>query len=488
MTPIGTSVIIDALASAGELLSVHGAVPARVADVTDDSRLVTPGALFVARAGRGADGHRFIPDAVRAGAVAAVVERLPDEPVAALVVRDGHRATTVLAAAAFDYPARALRIAGVTGTNGKTTSVGMLRVLLDAPGAPAASLGTLGVLLGVTGDPAPGGAGLTTPGTIELQRTLRALVDRGVRCLAMEVSSHSLDQGRIDGLALAAAMFTNVSRDHLDYHGTMEAYVAAKARLVDHLAPDGVAVINADDPAWNVLAPARRIVRFGFRQADVMATGVRATSRGSEFTLRAPDESASVSLPLLGGFNVANALGAAATAWALGVPFATIVERLGTMPQVTGRLERLLDHPVVLRDYAHTPDALDRALEAVRPGTTGRLIVVFGCGGDRDRGKRPQMGAIAEQRADHVIITSDNPRTEDPERILDDIEAGMTQRRHERIEDRRAAIQRAMTLAGDGDVVVLAGKGHETYQVRGTTSHPFDEAVIVRELAEGATA
>ena len=201
------------------------------------------------------------------------------------------------------------------------------------------------------------------------------------------------------------------------------------------------------------------------------------------WTLVAGAERARVSLPLLGAFNVANALGAAAAAWALGLSLGDAAGKLSATPQVPGRLERLLDRPAVLRDYAHTPDALDRALDAVRPFVNGRLLVVFGCGGDRDRGKRPEMGAIAESRADHVIITSDNPRTEDPERILDDIEAGMRGANHERIEDRRAAIAHALGMAGPDDMVLLAGKGHETYQIRGTTSHPFDEQVIVRELA-----
>jgi UDP-N-acetylmuramoyl-L-alanyl-D-glutamate--2,6-diaminopimelate ligase len=229
-----------------------------------------------------------------------------------------------------------------------------------------------------------------------------------------------------------------------------------------------------------------RVVTFGLSSptVDLSAKDIRARGDGSTFMLAASNTAFEVVLPLLGDFNVTNALGAAAAAWALGTPLNVLAQRLSRMPQVPGRLERVLDHPVVLRDYAHTPDALERALEAVRPFAKGRIIVVFGCGGDRDRGKRPLMGAIAESKGDVVIVTSDNPRTEHPERILDDIERGMTQGRHERIEDRRAAIVRALVLAEADDVVLLAGKGHETYQVRGTTSHPFDERVIVRELAE----
>jgi UDP-N-acetylmuramoyl-L-alanyl-D-glutamate--2,6-diaminopimelate ligase len=267
----------------------------------------------------------------------------------------------------------------------------------------------------------------------------------------------------------------------------MEAYVAAKARLVDYVHRDGVIALNADDRAWDVLPGTRRVVRFGMeRPADVTATDIRWTARGSQWTLVAGGDRASVDLPLLGGFNVANALGAAAAAWALGQSPGSIADRLSSVPQVPGRLERLLARPAVLRDYAHTPDALERAMDAIRPFVQGRLIVVFGCGGDRDRGKRPQMGAIAERGADVVILTSDNPRTEDPERILDDIAAGMQETNHERVEDRRAAIARSLEIASPDDLVLLAGKGHETYQIRGTTSHPFDEKVVVRELAAAA--
>jgi UDP-N-acetylmuramoyl-L-alanyl-D-glutamate--2,6-diaminopimelate ligase len=473
----------DALSRSGELLS-SGRMPDTFTDIMDDSRLVTRGALFVAMRGTAFDGHDYLEAAAAAGASGAIVEDPARSPLPAFVVRDGRRAAGIAARQAFGDPAAALTMVGVTGTNGKTTTVGLLRHLLDDTSAQAASIGTLGVLRGSAGEPVPGGSGLTTPGVVELQRVLRQLADGGVRRVAMEVSSHSLDQGRVDGVTFRVAVFTNVTRDHLDYHQTMEAYVAAKARLLDYLAPDGVVVVNADDSVWNVLMHNRRVVRFGISQpADVTATSIRTTPQGSEWTLAAGRDSATVSLPLIGGFNVANALGAAAAAWASGQSVNDIAERLSSAPQVPGRLERLLERPAVLRDYAHTPDALDRALDAVRPFVAGRLIVVFGCGGDRDRGKRPQMGAIAESKADHVILTSDNPRTEDPERILDDIEAGMRGRSHDRIEDRRSAIARALAIAAPDDLVLLAGKGHETYQIRGTTSLPFDERVVVRELA-----
>jgi UDP-N-acetylmuramoyl-L-alanyl-D-glutamate--2,6-diaminopimelate ligase len=364
----------------------------------------------------------------------------------------------------------------------------MLRHLLDEPAARCASIGTLGVLIGSEGMPLEGGGGLTTPGPVELQRVLRALYERGVRTVAMETSSHALHQRRVEGLRFDAGVFTNLTRDHLDYHVTMEAYLEAKALLVGQLTRQGTAVLNADDEAWRTLPMAPRTLRFGMTSAaDVRALDVRYDPRGSSWTLEVCGDRHPVRLPLNGDFNVANALAAAGAASAVGLGAATIADRLTTLPQVPGRLEIIHEAPTVLRDYAHTPDALERALEAVRPFTTGRLIVVFGCGGDRDRGKRPEMGRIAEEFADRAIVTSDNPRTEDPEKIIDDVEAGMSRGRHERIEDRREAIAHAIAGAEDGDVILLAGKGHETYQIRGTMRYPFDERAIVREIIlEGA--
>jgi UDP-N-acetylmuramoyl-L-alanyl-D-glutamate--2,6-diaminopimelate ligase len=285
---------------------------------------------------------------------------------------------------------------------------------------------------------------------------------------------------------IQAAIFTNLTRDHLDYHKTFEAYFAAKSRLISYLAPDGLAVINADDPAWAKLPAAPRRITFGARsQADVTAAAVTVDARGARFTLVTAGGRHPVALPLLGRFNVANALGVAACAVGLGMRPAEVAERLTTAPQVPGRMERIAADPcTVLRDYAHTPDALERALETTRDITApgGRVIVVFGAGGDRDRGKRAPMGAAAARFADVAIATSDNPRTEDPERILDEIEAGMGTRPHYRVTDRRAAIAQALELARLGDTVILAGKGHETYQVVGTEKQQFDEREIVRDL------
>ncbi|HEU5183703.1 MAG TPA: UDP-N-acetylmuramoyl-L-alanyl-D-glutamate--2,6-diaminopimelate ligase [Gemmatimonadaceae bacterium] len=484
--------IVEALRTADLLIGIAGDLPSAVSDIADDSRAIRPGALFVAVKGTERDGHEFLPDAQRRGAAAAIVEDPARTALPSILVRDGRAAAAIAAAAFFHEPASAIRTVAVTGTNGKTTTVGMLRHLLDEPPGASASIGTIGVVVGSRGTPLGVGAGLTTPGPIELQRVLRALSERGVTTVAMEVSSHSLEQRRIEGMRFRTAVFTNLTRDHLDYHGTMELYFEAKARLISHLTPDGVAVVNADDVAWSALPPAPRRLKFGSRGqgAEVWADDVRFMPRGSTWTLVAEPspvtgraaQRAPVTLPLIGDFNVVNALGASAAAIAMGMSAADVAERLATLPQVPGRLEIVLERPTVLRDYAHTPDALERALHAVRPFVRGRLTVVFGCGGDRDRGKRPVMGELAERLADQVILTSDNPRTEDPEHILDEIEAGM-KGRHERIEDRREAIAHALAISSPDDVILLAGKGHETYQIRGTTRLPFDEREIVRVLA-----
>ena len=476
--------IAEAIQAQGLLVERRGQLPTQVNLVTDDSRRVRDGALFVAVKGADRDGHAYLGAAQKAGATAAIVEKAGATDLPSLVVSSARRAAAIAGAVASGWPAKQLTLAAVTGTNGKTTTVNLLRHLLDEPRTRAASIGTLGVLIGSEGKEVPGGSGLTTPGPIELQHLFQQLRDAGVARVAMEVSSHALHQHRVDGLEFDVAVFTNFTRDHLDYHGSMQDYFAAKATLLDYLRPHGSAVVNLDDQAWNGLPGERRRVTFSERvtTAEVHAREIRFTPRGSHWTLVLGGEPHEIDLPLIGDFNVPNALGAAAAAWALGLSGDKIAGRLSHAPQVPGRLELISEAPAVLRDYAHTPDALDRAIDAVRPFTKGRLIAVFGCGGDRDRGKRPEMGAIAAKKSDLAIVTSDNPRTEDPEKILDDIESGMGNVKHERIEDRRAAIARAMEVWSEGDVILLAGKGHEDYQVRGTTKLPFDEKVIVQEL------
>jgi UDP-N-acetylmuramoyl-L-alanyl-D-glutamate--2,6-diaminopimelate ligase len=489
VNPVRVDTVVEALRRAGLLSGSEGTLPQTIDAITADSRAVSANALFLAVRGSERDGHEYLEGAAKSGAVLAVVDDPSRTSLPSLVVTDTRRAAAVAAAAFYGEPAKELKLVGVTGTNGKTTTVGMLRHLLDSADARAASIGTLGVLIGSEGTPLDGGSGLTTPGPVEVQRLLRTLHDMGVRTVAIETSSHALHQGRLEGLRFAAGIFTNLTRDHLDYHVTMEAYLAAKALLIPLIEQGGAAVINADDAAWTQLPSLPKMVTFGLNgDADVRAADVRFGPRGSEWDLVVDAQQSSgivarhlVRLPLIGDFNISNAIGAAAAAWCVGVPVEEIARRLTTMPQVPGRLEIINETPAVLRDYAHTPDALARALDAVRPFTTGKLIVVFGCGGDRDKGKRPEMGRIAQSHADVAFVTSDNPRTEDPERILDDIELGM-QGPHERVEDRREAIARAVHSANSSDVVVLAGKGHEDYQIRGTVKYPFDERVIVSEI------
>jgi UDP-N-acetylmuramoyl-L-alanyl-D-glutamate--2,6-diaminopimelate ligase len=442
--------------------------------------------LYVAVRGSQSDGHQFVNEAVRRGATGVVVEAPQDSGVPEIVVRDGRRSALVLGAAWYGHPGRSLTLVGVTGTNGKTTTTGLIRHLFNQS-ETAGSIGTLGAFDG-RGEPVSSTAGsLTTPGPIDLQATLAALLSQGATHVVMETSSHSLDQGRLDGLAFAAAVFTNLTRDHLDYHGTMEAYLAAKLRLSALLRLEGVEVVNLDEEAWRSIPQRTPRLTFGFHPgSDVRASDVSLDASGSTFHLNGRFGGAEVVLPLLGDFNVANALAAAATALALQLPVDRIVERLSTAPQVPGRMERISDTPcIVLRDYAHTPDALQRALTALRPLTKGRLIVVFGAGGDRDRGKRPLMGRIAAELSDLAIVSSDNPRTENPGAIIDDIERGMGGIPHRRIVDRLAAIHAALDEARAGDTVLLAGKGHETYQVIGTDKLPFDEREIVQNAVRG---
>jgi UDP-N-acetylmuramoyl-L-alanyl-D-glutamate--2,6-diaminopimelate ligase len=483
--PLTWSAVLDELRRA-DLLS---SAPPRAPDPTAigvDSRTAVRGMLYVAVRGSQSDGHRFVADAVARGATAVVVEEPQQPAVPQIVVRDSRHAALVLGGAWYGHPGRCLTLVGVTGTNGKTTTTGLIRHLFNE-GETAGSIGTLGAFDG-RGEPVTSTAGsLTTPGSIDLQATLAELLTRGATHVVMETSSHSLDQGRLDGASFAAGVFTNLTRDHLDYHGTMEAYLASKLRLSTLLQLGGLEVVNIDDDAWRVMAPRAQRVTFGFHPAaDVRATDVALDAMGSRFRIIGRFGSAEVELPLLGDFNVANALAAAATALGLGRSVASVVERLATTPQVPGRMERISDVPcTVLRDYSHTPDSLERALRTLRPLTPGRIIAVFGCGGDRDRGKRPLMGRIAAQLSDLCIVTSDNPRTENPDAIIDDIERGMGGLPHLRITDRLAAIHAALDQARTGDTILLAGKGHETYQVIGTEKIAFDEREIVQRAVRG---
>ena len=481
MTPTWHA-LITGLRRAGLLVSCSDGEPL-VRGLATDSRAVSVGDLFLALPGSVADGHEFVRHAIEQGATAVIGERpVAGGAVTEATVGDAHRAAQVVAELWYGRPADRLDLIGVTGTNGKTTTTMLLRHLLNELGA-VGSIGTLGALDGNGQSVASTAGVLTTPGPVDLQATLASLAGSGVRRVVMETSSHSLDQGRLDGLQFSEALFTNLSRDHLDYHGTMEAYRDAKLRLTQYLELDGVVVVNCDDDAWGEVSGPRTVSFGEHAEADVRASHILPETSGSGFEISGMYGTRIVDLPLMGEFNVHNALAASAGALALGEDLDTVVRRLAFAPQVPGRMERISDRPCsVLRDYAHTPDALERVLRTLRPLVPGRLIVVFGCGGDRDRGKRPIMGRIAAQWADMPVLTSDNPRTEDPEAILDDVERGMVGTDHLRIVDRREAIGAAISAAAADDTVVLAGKGHETYQIIGTERVAFDEAAIVREL------
>ncbi len=472
--------VLERLHSYGLLTQPVPRTELTVSGVSDDSRQVGAGDLYCAIRGYVHDGHQFLREAEKAGAVAALVED-PETSVdlPQFKVANSRRAAAIAAQVVFGDPAAGLSLVGVTGTNGKTTTVHIARHILSQL-CSCGSLGTLGM---VTASGVRVSSSLTTLGPVDFARRLAELKDDGAECVIAEVSSHALSQARVDGVTFDLAVFTNLSRDHLDYHASYEEYLAAKLRLAQLVGVDGTIVVNADEPAWTELAEGRRTIRFALEAtADYMATDIELNSTGSSWTLATPQGSSYVELPLLGEFNVANALAAATVAAVLGTDLRTIASALASTPAVPGRLEVIANEPLVLRDYAHTPDALRRALAALRPLVAGRLIAVFGCGGDRDPGKRPMMGRAAAEGADYVIVTSDNPRTEPADAIVADILPGVVGTPHEKIVNRREAIARAIGMAEPGDLVLLAGKGHEDYQVVGTERRPFDEADVVQEI------
>jgi UDP-N-acetylmuramoyl-L-alanyl-D-glutamate--2,6-diaminopimelate ligase len=462
-----TSRLVAALPGA----RVAGALPPMVDAIASDSRSVRPGTLFVALRGERADGHAFVRDALARGAAAVLVERELDADLhaPAIIVADTRAASSRLADAFYDHPSQALAVVGVTGTNGKTTTTHLARGVCEAAGVRCGVIGTLGGALGELRWP----LGNTTPLALELQGLLAAQRDAGAQAVAMEVSSHALALARVEDVRFRVAVLTNITRDHLDFHGTMERYVAAKRRLFD-LAP--AAVLNLDDPAgaaWAKELP-HAITYAIDAEATLRATDLRLNGDGSTF--RVGEHLVTINLP--GRFNVRNALAVLGIARALGIADEIAVQGLAATHAVPGRMERFGAFGIeAIVDYAHTPDALENVLHAARETTKRRLIVVFGCGGDRDPGKRVQMGEIAARLADRVIVTSDNPRTEDPLTIARAVANGW----NADIElDRRSAIRRAIDDAQAGDTVVVAGKGHETYQIVGTESRPFDDRDEVR--------
>jgi UDP-N-acetylmuramoyl-L-alanyl-D-glutamate--2,6-diaminopimelate ligase len=476
--------------------SVAGDADREIAGLAYHSRDVRPGFLFAALRGQQHDGHTFIDEAIARGAAAVLVDRpVPPRPgVTWIRVADSRRALGMLAAAFFGHPSRRLRVIGVTGTNGKGATTFLVEAILRHAGQRCGIIGTMGVV--VDGAAAPGDR--TTPEAPALQAALRQMVERGCGYAALEVASHGLALERVAGTRVAVAVFTNLTRDHLDFHGSMEAYRAAKARLFAMVEPSGWTVLNADDPAAAVMRRVSRapVVTYGLRApADVRGRDVVLDQDGSTFVAETPQGTARVRLRLVGAFNVANALAAMAVGLTQGVPLPTIVEALGAMPGIPGRFEALHEgQPFgVVVDYAHTPDGLENVLRAARAITAGRLVVVFGCGGDRDRTKRPLMGRIAAEWGDVVVVTSDNPRGEDPVAIIEEIRPGVAQgaagRAVEvRIEpDRRRAIHLALELARAGDLVLIAGKGHETYQEIRGVKHPFDDRQVARARLRAGT-
>jgi UDP-N-acetylmuramoyl-L-alanyl-D-glutamate--2,6-diaminopimelate ligase len=442
----------------------------RVLSITLDSRASKPGTLYCCVPGHRFDGHDFAPAAVAAGAVALLCEKPVDVDVPQIVVRAVRPALGPIAATLHGHPAEAMTVVGVTGTNGKTTTTHLVGAILGAAGRRPAVLGTLG-------------GERTTPEAPELQAHLAELREEGVDAVAMEVSSHALDQHRVDGMRFAAATFTNLTLDHLDYHGDMSAYFEAKAQLFQPGRAD-VAVINASDP-WGrrLLARVRTtgIAVWPFSLDD--AEGLRVGPEGSRFRWRGLQ----LATRLAGRFNVGNALAAATTAQALGVEDGAIVDGLAGIGSVRGRFQPVdAGQPfTVLVDYAHTPDGLEQALAAARELCSGRLIVVFGCGGDRDRTKRPLMGATAARLSDLAVLTSDNPRSEDPERIIAEIAGGASGPGRVLVDvDRTRAISTALETADVGDVVVIAGKGHETGQEINGHLYPFDDADVARDALD----
>lgn len=470
-------------------------------DLAEDSRFVGPGALFIARAGSATHGGRFIPDALARGASAVLTDAATAVPAGVPVARVGDVAGAAarIAERFFGEPSRSVAVAAVTGTNGKTTTAHLIQQIVRLTGGRCGLLGTVHVDDGAERTPAR----LTTPGAVEISRTLARMAANGCGACAMEASSHAIDQRRLDAVRVRVAVFTNLTGDHLDYHGSMEAYAAAKAKLFESLGDDAVAVVNADDAHARRMTRGTRaeVLRCSVRDtgADVFVRASAATARGSDVRVRGPWGEVGGRYGLLGEYNLMNLAEALAGAHAAGSDVMSMDGRLDGLGAPPGRLEPVRTaapgaEPTVLVDYAHTDDALASALSAVRPivPAGGRLWVVFGCGGDRDATKRPRMGAAAALGADRVVVTSDNPRTEDPETIIEMILRGVAARAGAEvaaIPDRREAITHAVERADARDVVLIAGKGHEDYQIvpdgsGGTIRRDFDDRLVARAALE----
>jgi UDP-N-acetylmuramoyl-L-alanyl-D-glutamate--2,6-diaminopimelate ligase len=478
-----------------ELLAGMIAEPLRdnpvITGLTLDSRAVQHGFLFLAVPGTRVDGRAYMAGALARGAAAVAYESNGYESDArvesAIGVPGLRRQVGVIADRFYDSPSKKLKVVGVTGTNGKTTTTHLLAQALDRHGQRCGLIGTLGCGFPDALDPGVH----TTPDAIRVHELLSGFAETGAQTVCMEVSSHALDQSRVAGVAFNIAVFTNLTRDHLDYHGDMDRYAAAKARLFDFPHLEAI-VINADDRFGRELLarsarPGVRVLSFGLEQGDVHAHSIQPSTSGLRFVARTPYGEVEVKSPLLGRFNAANLLGVLAVLLVNKMPLAEAAAALAQAQPVAGRMERFggEHQPLVVVDYAHTPDALDKVLSALREHTRGRLVCVFGCGGDRDRGKRALMGAIAERLADIVILTNDNPRHESPQAILDEIAGGM-RTTPTVVPDRTEAIRAALHEVGSGDVVLVAGKGHEDYQQIGDRRIPYSDRDTVRTLLREA--
>ena len=471
-------------------LAGSGTLAVEARGVTHDSRQVAPGWIFVALRGLKADGTQFVPQAVANGAAAAVAERDPvgDAGVPWVVVKDARLALALLAAEFYGHPSRRMQVVGITGTNGKTTTSYVLSAIFEAAGIRCGLMGTVTYRIGAREVEAT----RTTPEAPEVQRMLRQMADEGCGACVMEVSSHALALRRVDGTSFAAGVFTNLTRDHLDFHEDMENYFVAKRRLFEMLPPDAPAIVNLDDPRGPALTEVvTRPVTYAInRPADVSPGPLSYSLAGLRFEVRTPQGTVHVRSRLVGRPNVYNILAAAATAASLRLPLDAIERGLEQLSGVPGRFELASspdDDITVVIDYAHTDDALRNLLETARPLAERRLITVFGCGGDRDRSKRPLMGMVAARLSDVVVITSDNPRSEDPARIIEEAKRGAQPELRNgdtelvTIVDRREAIHQAVSLARKGDVVLVAGKGHEKYQEIAGRVLPFDDVAVARE-------
>jgi UDP-N-acetylmuramoyl-L-alanyl-D-glutamate--2,6-diaminopimelate ligase len=484
---------LKTLVAAIPVRQIIGPLDRTVESIAYDSRRVQKNGLFIALRGEKTDGHEFIDQAIEKGATSIVVEREEKQSRAtAIVVENTRTAMADLAATFYGFPIRKLKLAGVTGTNGKTTTTFLIKHICDKAGLRCGLIGTVRYEIGERVLPAT----RTTPESLDLQELFAQIVNAGGKAAAMEVSSHALAQQRTRGLEWDTAVFTNLTQDHLDFHGTMEKYFEAKAQLFTGLAGQQkkrkpIAVINIDDRYGEQLLSRIdkkiTVITYGMgARADFRASSYRTEFGGTSYQLDARGKSYLVRLPLIGRFNVANSLAALAAANALGVGLREAVLSLGKSPQVPGRLEAVPAKRQfqIFVDYAHTPDALLNVLKTLRELSPRRLIVVFGCGGDRDRQKRPLMGSVVDQNADFAIITSDNPRKEDPAAIIAEVERGFRANHFEKIVDRTAAIARAIELAQPRDVVLIAGKGHENYQEFADHTVPFDDLQVARRALE----